>query len=243
MKPWPLLVVGLVALLPSSCQKGRFEEERSAGETYEITVVDPKGADATGTPTTTVENTTDGKESGSDTDDDVTKGNTDDDVTKGSGKGNGKGKDPDKIKGNDQATDADAGDCAANAGINKERVKVSGSQKSITLTPQDAFALKVTGNRNLVNLKMTADAPGARLSAICLFVTGNQGHVTMDVGVTVGKIFIKARGNQALVEAAVSKDGVIEDLQVDANGNQPGIVLTGEGTYPCNHTSVSCVKP
>jgi hypothetical protein len=240
MKPWPLLVVGLVLLLPSACQKGRFEEEKSAGETYQITVVDPNGADATGESTTTIENQVDSKDSGSTSDDD-------DDVTKGNGNGKGNGNSPDKAKGNDKGgnsnSDADAGDCAAIAGINKERVKVSGSQKSITLTPQDAFALKVTGNINLVNLKMTADAPGARLTAICLFLAGNQSHVTMDVGVTIGRIFIKARGNKALVEAAVSKDGVIENLQVDAKGNQPGIMLTGEGSYPCDHASVSCVKP
>lgn len=239
MKPWPLLVLGVVALLPIACQEGKFTEDK-ATDSYEIKVVDPNGADATATAT--VE---DG--SGSDSNSSVTTPEGDDSKTDSgaSGKGSDKGSEKGSDKGSGKGGDADAGACAAVAGLNKDRVKVNGSQKTVTLSPQDAFALKVSGNANQVNLKMSADAPGARLSAICLFLNGNQSHVTMDIGVAVGRIFIKARGNKALVEAAVSKDGGIENLQVDASGNQPRIVMRGEGKYPCDQidTSVSCEKP
>jgi hypothetical protein len=262
-------------ILSVSCSKGKFSEDKTVGENYEIKIVDPSG-DATAAPggaTTTA--TVEGPDAGVDTSDsgsgtgagtgtgtgsgdsnvdtgDSGKGGsstdtgTDDtaDSSDGtSGKGTDKGTDKGNGKGSGKGGDADAGECAAAAGINKSRVKVSGNQKNLTMVPGDAFALKVTGNMNVVNLKMTGDAPGARVSAICLFLAGNQSHVTMDIGVSVGKIFIKARGNKALVEGSISKDGVIENLQVDANGNQPSIVMKGEGTYPCDQASVSCQKP
>lgn len=265
MKPWPHLVIGLGMILSISCSKGKFSEDKTAGENYEVKIVDPN-ADATaapGTTTATVEGPdagVDSKDSGSGTGtgdagvdtSDSGKGGTStdsggDDTADSSGGMSGKGSDKYSDKGNGKGAgkggDADAGECASAAGINAGRVKVSGSQKNLTMAPGDAFALKVTGNQNVVNLKMTADAPGARVSAICLFLAGNQSHVTMDIGVTVGKIFIKARGNKALVEGSISKDGVIENLQVDANGNQPSILMKGEGTYPCDQAAVSCQKP
>jgi hypothetical protein len=245
--------------LSISCSKGRFAEEKADSETYEIKVVDPSG-DATAAPGGTTTATVEGPDAGVDTQDSGSKGGSsdtgdgkggtpdgdgisgdEDAVDRGNGKGSDKG--VDKGKGPNKGGNNDAGECAAAAGINKERVKVSGSQKSLTMNPQDAFALKVTGDQNLVHLKMSGDAPGASVSAICLFLAGNQSHVTMDIGVSVGKIFIKARGNKALVEAAVSKDGVIQNLQVDANGNQPSIVMKGEGTYPCDQAAVTCLKP
>lgn len=265
MKPWPLLVIGLGTILSLSCSKGKFSEDKTAAETYEIKVVDPSG-DATAAPGTTTA-TVEGPDAGVDTADSgsgagtagsgtdtadsggkggtpTTGGDTDDDSAEGgTGKGSDKGDDKGNGKGSGKGGDADAGACASVAGINKDRVKVSGNQKTLTMIPGDAFALKVTGNQNVVNLKMSGDGAGARVSAICLFLAGNQSHVTMDIGVAVGKIFIKARGNKALVEAAVGQDGVIESLQVDANGNQPSIVMKGEGKYPCDQEAVSCQKP
>lgn len=266
MKPWPFLVIGLGTILSISCSKGKFSEDKQAAETYEIKIVDPSG-DATAAPgggTTTA--TVEGPDAGVDTQDSGSTGtggadtgdskgggtgtgtgtgtdtDSDDDSTE-SGKGTDKADDKGNGKGTGKGGDAEAGECAGVAGINKDRVKVSGNQKTLTMVPGDAFALKVTGNQNTVNLKMSGDAPGAKVSAICLFLAGNQSHVTMDVGVTVGKIYIKARGNKALVEAAVSKDGVIQGLQVDANGNQPSIIMKGEGSYPCDQAAVTCQKP
>lgn len=267
MKPWPHLVIGLGMILSISCSKGKFSEDKTAGENYDIKIVDPSGDATAASGSTTAPGTTtasvegpdagvDSKDSGSGTGDSgadtadsgsgkggTTTGTGSDDSADSSDGTGGKGSDKGNGKGSGKGGDADAGECAAAAGINKTRVKVSGNQKSLTMVPGDAFALKVTGNQNVVNLKMTGDAPGARVSAICLFLAGNQSHVTMDIGVSVGKIFIKARGNKALVEGAISKDGVIENLQVDANGNQPSIVLKGEGTYPCDQAAVSCQKP
>ncbi|HET9236287.1 MAG TPA: hypothetical protein VFO10_03490 [Oligoflexus sp.] len=264
MKPWPNLVIGLGMILSISCSKGKFSEDKNAGDNYDIKIVDPN-ADATAAPGTTTA-TVEGPDAGVDSKDSgggagtgadagdsgsgkggTTTGTGGDDSTDSSDGTSGKGSDKGSDKGNGKEAgkggDADAGECASAAGINKSRVKVSGNQKSLTMAPGDAFALKVTGNQNVVNLKMTGDAPGARVSAICLFLAGNQSHVTMDIGVSVGRIFIKARGNKALVEGSISKDGVIENLQVDANGNQPSIVMKGEGTYPCDQAAVSCQKP
>lgn len=271
MKPWPHLVIGLGMILSVSCSKGKFSEDKSAGESYEIKIVDPSG-DATAAPGGTTTASVEGPDAGVDSNDSGSGTGTGtgtgdsgvDTADSGSGKGgsstgtgtgsddsadsgsdsiSGKGSDKGNGKGSGKGGNADAGECAAAAGINKSRVKVSGNQKTLTMVPGDAFALKVTGNQNAVHLKMTGDIPGARVSAICLFLAGNQSHVTMDIGVSVGKIFIKARGNKALVEGSISKDGVIENLQVDANGNQPSIVMKGEGTYPCDQAAVSCQKP
>ncbi|HYX36944.1 MAG TPA: hypothetical protein VE954_27885, partial [Oligoflexus sp.] len=261
--PWPILVLGMATLLPIACQKGKFSEDKTVAETYEIKVVDPSGSDAiatiegpdgtndskdaggagTGTGTGADGTGTGGVDTG-DAGKGTTGGGTNDpDDPTDTVTGNGSDKGTGKGKGSGKGNDADAGACASIAGVNKDRVKVSGSQKSVTLSPSDAFALKVTGNQNQVHLKMSADAPGARVSAICIFATGNQSHVTMDIGISVGKIYIKARGNKALVEATVSKSGVVESMQVDANGNQPSIVMQGEGTYPCDAAAVTCVKP
>ncbi len=248
MKPLPCLVLSVLVLLPIACQKASFSEDKTAAETYEIKVIDPNAADAEGSIATTVENmgNVDSTDSASAAGSDTGKtGSTD--STPGTDTGKKGSTDSAKTadKGSNKGSDAEGSDCAVSAGISKERVKVSGSQKSLTLAPQEAFALKVTGNTNQVKLNMSSETPGARIAAICLFLAGNQSHVSMDIGVAVDKVFIKARGNKALVEATVSKDGVIKALEVDASGNQPSIVLRGEGRYPCEQVgaSVSCVKP
>lgn len=132
----------------------------------------------------------------------------------------------------DVDTDTDAKDCAAATGVSAERVKVSGSDKNIALGPQDAFALKVTGNTNTVSLKLASAPATRRLAAVCLFLAGNQNQVNLDIGMVIGQIFIKARGNQAQVVGLVSKEGVIEQIRVDASGHQPSITWKGEGAWP-----------
>ncbi|HYX32593.1 MAG TPA: hypothetical protein VE954_05735, partial [Oligoflexus sp.] len=218
MRPWPILVLGMATLLPIACQKGKFSEDKTVGQSYEIKIVDPNGSDAIAT-IEGPDGVNDSKDAGGagtggtgdgaggvDTGDaggKGTPGDDGDDTNQGDtttlGKGTGSDKGTDKDKGSGKGNDADAGACASIAGVNKDRVKVSGSQKSITLANQDAFALKVTGNQNKVHLKMSSDGPGAKVSAICIFIAGNQNNVTMDIGVSVGKIYIKARGNKALV--------------------------------------------
>ena len=64
-------------------------------------------------------------------------------------------------------------------------------------------------------------------------MSGNQNKVLLDINMTISQLFVKARGNKALIEVHVSKEGVIENLNVDAKGNEPQIVLQGAGTYPC----------
>lgn len=142
-------------------------------------------------------------------------------------------------------SDSDSLACADAAGVNQNMVRVNGSEQNINLAPKEVLALRVTGNANQVNLKLVTSEAGQKLPAICLFLAGNQSHVVMDIGVTIEQIFVKARGNKALIEATVEKAGVIENLQVDAAGHEPKLVLKGEGKYPCagNEPSVTCVKP
>ncbi len=248
-----ILLSGVVA-----CEKSRFASDTAASQSYDVNVTagaaDANPADGTIQVETDIKNSSGDSGSMNPSSDadavnsgtnplDPSEATTDNKTDAGSSqsqgqKGNGKGSG--KTNGNEGKSDE--AECASVAGVGQNRVKVAGSQKDISLTPTEALAIRLTGNLNKVTLKLSATLPTTKLPAVCIFVAGNQNKISMDVNMVVGKIYVRARGNQALVEAQVNKDGVIEDLQIDANGHSPQIVMKGEGKYPCdkNIESLSC---
>lgn len=95
-------------ILSVSCSKVKFSEDKTAGENYDIKIMDSSG-DATVAPGTTTASV-EGPDAGVDSMDSDT-GTGDSGVDTGSDKGNGKG--------SGKGGDADAGECASATGINK----------------------------------------------------------------------------------------------------------------------------
>ena len=133
-------------------------------------------------------------------------------------------------------------DCVKLSGTNSEKVKVSGSEKNIVITNQDALAFRVTGNKNLVTVDLKSQPVESQVKAICLFIAGNQNRVKLEISNHVGAIYIVSRGNQAQVEIATLKGSLIDTIDMDAKGNSGGLSLTGEGKFPCdkNNPSIHC---
>ena len=147
----------------------------------------------------------------------------------------------------DAETVTDANDCGG--ALKSKRVKVAGSMNKVTLDSVTGYSLKLTGNQNLVTMDVKGQNTDVGTPGVCIFVAGNKNKIVINVGVQVGAIYVKARGNQALIEVNVAKDAKVGDLQLDFNGHSPQMILKGEGTYPCaaaalkgKEANVTCEK-
>ena len=140
----------------------------------------------------------------------------------------------------------EGGDCAKMLGV--EQVKISGSAGTETITSKDGYSLRVTGSKNNVSIELKGADAAAKSPGLCLDLTGNQNHVNVKVLLQLGTVYVRARGNQALVSFDVAKDAKIGEVKVDAAGHEPGIAMKGEGKFPCTASadkkpiSIACPK-
>src|SRR5690606_6786327 len=91
-------------------------------------------------------------------------------------------------------------------------------------------ALKVTGNKQVaaINVKGSETVKG-----ICIFTTGNQSEVIVNIHVKVQSLLYIGRGNKARTIVTVNKPGQIQTLYGDISGNLGKLTIQGEGSYPC----------
>jgi hypothetical protein len=148
------------------------------------------------------------------------------------------------IKEAPEADDDAATACAKLTGVPSEKIKVSGSLSDIKLSNNQPLALKVTGNKNLVTLDLTKQAPTTLVKAICIFIAGNQNSIKLDVALHIQSIFVTARGNQSKVEINTKQNSTIDHIDMDAKGNRSLMEISGAGSYPCegSNSAIICEK-
>ncbi|RYZ58825.1 MAG: hypothetical protein EOP07_05885 [Proteobacteria bacterium] len=130
--------------------------------------------------------------------------------------------------------------CSKLTGVKQSKVKISGSQQDIVISKTDALAFRVTGNQNVVTVDLSVPFEGA-MKAICIFVAGNKNQVKIDNANHISAIYVVARGNHAQVDIANRKGSMVDVINLDAKGNSASLVLTGEGTYPCDKGNAAVV--
>lgn len=156
--------------------------------------------------------------------------------------------------GDDQSSDSpDSDDELANACNTKgksrsKKLMLSGSKTEESHEITSDVAIKVTGNFNILKLKVPANAQ-LNLTGICIFVTGNQNQVQLDIAGKVNLLTVKGRGNQVIGTITVEKAGSLSDSQFDLSGNAAEMRLQGDGNYSCaaasgggNNTQIKCLK-
>lgn len=190
-------------------------------------------------------------------DDDSSKnGNSGNTNGKGKGKGNGKThlmasaaescdqRYADKIHDGDDDSDTHARPsiqedlaCGKIIGVDQSQiVHVSGNMNNITIRSTSVLALRITGNQSKVTLdlsKTTGSIPG-----ICVFLAGNQPHIDIDLGVSVGRMLYVARGNQASGSIRMESSGDIKSSFFDLRGNSPSVMISGASDALCAAASV-----
>jgi hypothetical protein len=91
-----------------------------------------------------------------------------------------KGKGGEKIVGSSDDEAADADSCSDIKGKDLRRLKVSGSESTVTLQGEDGVLLKVSGSQNKVSMTVAGSAQQSHLSALCLDITGDQNQISVE---------------------------------------------------------------
>lgn len=119
--------------------------------------------------------------------------------------------------------------CSKVAG--QKDIHISGSKHEVLISDEKIINIKVTGNLNEVSVVLKSQSEFA-LGNICLFIAGNQNKVNVRVEGQVNSIAVKARGNQPVVAFDVIEGAKLGALNVNANGNNPSVSVSGAGIYP-----------
>jgi hypothetical protein len=99
--------------------------------------------------------------------------------------------------------------------------KVSGSENEVSITPSEAFAIKITGNQNVLNLVIKAkegETAPVSFPGVCLVLAGNKPTVKATLtDVTLEQFKVVGNGNDGRVDvllegAAALPEGTTEDL-------------------------------
>lgn len=94
-----------------------------------------------------------------------------------------------------------------------ESWKISGNQNVVDLKPTQAFATKITGNQNSLNLTIKAkegESGVVRFPGLCLVLGGNQATVNLTLdAVSLDTLKIVARGNSDKINITIQGDAVI----------------------------------
>jgi hypothetical protein len=142
-------------------------------------------------------------------------------------------------------TEADADACAALLASDSTKIRVIHVGETLTLSGKDPIALKITGHQTkvILNINGTESLPG-----LCLFASGDRSEVAVNLGVKLGAMYYKGRGNQTLATVAIAELGeLLKNFTIDLSGNQPKFIVSGAGKHICptsvlngNDPSVSC---
>ncbi len=180
-----------------------------------------------------------GKGPGNGGDDD---GNSDDD-------NDNDGKDSDHGNKNDsdnkkKEKQEDLGDCAAKLGVPVDRIVVAGNQSDIKLSPEQALAIRITGNMSRVRVEVAAGHP---IKGICAVLRGNLAQLEMSIGAKVDKVHYSGGGNLSSGEINIAEGGSMGEIDLSMKGNGPSLSISGAaGSYTCpanpnpDHATVKC---
>ncbi len=128
----------------------------------------------------------------------------------------------------------DSSSCAQTLEANSELIRIAGSQKQVSIQSQELVLARITGDRNQLDLNLSGKDSSAQMKGICLFIAGHQNKALIKIQHPLSALFIKARGDQALVEIEISKEGKIGKIVWDARGNSPHMNIRGpKASYSC----------
>lgn len=149
----------------------------------------------------------------------------------------------------EEATEKELAQCSEHFGKTVTGIQISGKESHTDVEPSDLIAVKMSGNRASINLLLTAEegAEGVpAIEGICLIVSGNKPTANVVInGVTVGKMYYLASGNDSSANVEVKEGASITDLAATLNGNAGQLQITGAGTYNCDAVEVkgSALEP
>lgn len=108
-----------------------------------------------------------------------------------------------------------------------ESWKISGNQNVVDLKPTQAFATKITGNQNSLNLTIKAkegEVGVVRFPGLCLVLGGNQPTVNLTLdAVSLDTLKIVARGNNGKINIKIQGDAAIPAGSVDDLGKHVSV--------------------
>jgi len=138
--------------------------------------------------------------------------------------------DDDSDHDDDQISEHEMKACLAlTGGTSDHVVRVNGSEHDVSLNSSSVIAVKVSGNHNTVNLDYSRHSDS--VSAICVFVTGNQADFKATLSGHVGRLVYVARGNMTHGEISVAAGGSIDSEIIDLGGHDAKLTVQGDGHY------------
>ena len=122
--------------------------------------------------------------------------------------------------------------CGRESGVDGIRMHVAGNHKTESVPASDALIAKVTGNHAHLTLQAKS---GDSIGAICLFVSGNDAVVNIDISSTVEHLFVIARGHNSQTKVNVHEGGVLKSVSSDLGGHKPTLEISGSGSHACGN--------
>lgn len=139
----------------------------------------------------------------------------------------------DKVVGCPSRSEAKA--CADILGVPLSRVHLVSREQDVSVQQGGVIAVKLTGNKSRLNLKLEGNGDGAKVKGVCLFLAGNQSTANVKIGgLEVESLVYVGRGNQSQGTVQVNGTGSIGKIAGDLAGNQAKLTVSGEGQHPCD---------
>ncbi len=139
----------------------------------------------------------------------------------------------DKVVGCPSRSEAKA--CADILGVPLSRVHLVSREQDVSVQQGGVIAVKLTGNKSRLNLKLEGNGDGAKVKGVCLFLAGNQSTANVKIGgLEVESLVYVGRGNQSQGTVQVNDSGSIGKIAGDLAGNQAKLTVSGEGQHPCD---------
>lgn len=134
-------------------------------------------------------------------------------------------------------SDSDEGACAKAVGVPLQKLKIAGRAHVTQVSSGEALLVRLTGNSNTLNLKLTSPGADAKISGLCLFVAGRQGKIKLESEANIGVISIKERGNQPQVIINLGENAAVDRMKVDLKGNHPTLTIQASDGFDCAKVS------
>ena len=142
-----------------------------------------------------------------------------------------------------EISDTEIEACSKFFGKKVTGITVSGKKKSVNVQPDHLIAVKLSGNKNSINLLLTSeDFPiedsdtekSYDLEGICIIASGNQVTTNLVLnGLRVKSVYYQASGNQPSAFIEIKEGAEISTLSSEMKGNSAKLTITGDGIYDC----------
>jgi hypothetical protein len=129
-------------------------------------------------------------------------------------------------------SEAEVKQCADVFSTDVQGWKISGNQNQVDLQPSQAFATKVTGNRNNLNIIIKAkegETGVVSFPGLCLVLAGNQPTVNVSLeSVSLETFKVIANGNKGTLNITLKADAAIPEGTSSDLGKHVTVTVTEE---------------